>query len=789
MSEQVEIVDYQSGSRWRRLGVTMTLRMILVAFIPLITAAVAVLISLSGMVENLTEGMRDTRKQMAQSTVSASLQNQAKFTMDEIDDYVYAHIQDVVEWANAPVVRQAAQDGAVRANELGLTKITLDQVELRMDETRALVDDDTQLRVYLRNLSMRHSAFTEIFLTDEYGFTVSYDRKPSDFVQSDEVWWNTAWEAGRYIGQIKYDDDLGIHVIDIALRVDSGSGGKHIGVLKAALDIRALQDLVVEAAEHVPGGSVHLFTQQGDQIADTASDNNAAIIMTSEGNLLQQGWIPASLIIEQDAGESGYLLDQENLDGEPIALGYASSAPGAVYGMRSFGGLGWFVTVEQTEEAAFAPLWRLDDEITRVAGQNNRILTIVLVIGIATAAGSIIVALLAARTIVHPIERMAEISQRVAAGDFGVELQVEQRNEIGQLQNAFLQMTAQLRRMLDSERKQHERLQMTVAEYMTFVADVATGNLSTRLNLDSVDQLADPLVALGHNLDTMVDRLYNMTIRVKEATQSLSSTSSEILAVTTQQASGASEQSAAIAQTTTTVDELKAIAEQSVSRAHDVAGASQRTIDVSRAGQRAVQDTIGSMARIKVQVEGIAENILALSEQTQQIGEIIATVNDIAAQSNILALNASVEAARAGEYGKGFAVVAVEVRNLAEQSRQATAQVRAILSDIQKATNATVMATEEGTKGVDEGVHLVAQAQEAIEQLGAMIEESTQAATQMVAGGRQQSAGVEQVALAMQNINQATVQSLSSTRQAEKAARDLNELANSLAKIVEQYKL
>jgi methyl-accepting chemotaxis protein len=195
------------------------------------------------------------------------------------------------------------------------------------------------------------------------------------------------------------------------------------------------------------------------------------------------------------------------------------------------------------------------------------------------------------------------------------------------------------------------------------------------------------------------------------------------------------------------------------------------------------------MTQIKMQVESIAENILALSEQTQQIGEIIATVSDIATQSNMLALNASVEAARAGEYGKGFAVVAVEVRNLAEQSRQATAQIKAILSDIQKATNATVMVTEEGTKGVEEGVQLAAQAGEAIKQLESVIEESAQVAMQVVAGGRQQASGIEQIALAMQNINQATNQSLVSVQQTEKAAQELNELARSMAEIVEQYQL
>jgi methyl-accepting chemotaxis protein len=180
---------------------------------------------------------------------------------------------------------------------------------------------------------------------------------------------------------------------------------------------------------------------------------------------------------------------------------------------------------------------------------------------------------------------------------------------------------------------------------------------------------------------------------------------------------------------------------------------------------------------------------IAPYDQTQQIGDIIATVNEIAAQSNMLALNASIEAARAGEHGKGFAVVAMEVRNLAEQSRQATAQVKAILSEIQKATNSTVMATEEGTKGVERGVQLSTQARTAIEQLAEVINESAQIATQVVAGGRQQQTGVEQIAVAMQSINQATVQSLASTRQAEKSAQNLNDLARKMNETVSQYRL
>ncbi len=316
-----------------------------------------------------------------------------------------------------------------------------------------------------------------------------------------------------------------------------------------------------------------------------------------------------------------------------------------------------------------------------------------------------------------------------------------------------------------------------------FAASVAKGNIPQPIEKTYLGKFE----TLKNNLNELSDWLRQMLAAISSSANDLSSTSAEILAASTQQASGASEQAASISQTTTTVEEVKSIGEQAILRAQEVVDASNRTVEVSLGGQQTVHDTLDCMVKIKERVEGIAENILALSEQTQQIGEIITTVSDIASQSNMLALNASVEAARAGEHGKGFAVVAAEVRNLAEQSRQATIQVKTILQDIQKATNSAVMTTEEGIKVVDQGVQLVARTQEDIQQLSAVINESAGHASQVMAGGRQQSSGIEQIALAMQNINQAMMQSLASTRQSEKAAQDLTVLAQNLSEMVQAY--
>src|SRR5262249_18285798 len=152
--------------------------------------------------------------------------------------------------------------------------------------------------------------------------------------------------------------------------------------------------------------------------------------------------------------------------------------------------------------------------------------------------------------------------------------------------------------------------------------------------------------------------------------------------------------------------------------------ASQNTLD----GKKTVDITMEEIQRVRRQMESIADGMVRLSEQSKTVGVIITTVDDLSAQSNILAVNAAIEAAKAGEHGKGFGVVAQEVRSLAEQSKQATGQVRNILGDIQKATNAAVMMTEQGSKAVEAGVKQSGATSESIQSLAASVTEAAQAA-------------------------------------------------------------
>ncbi len=285
------------------------------------------------------------------------------------------------------------------------------------------------------------------------------------------------------------------------------------------------------------------------------------------------------------------------------------------------------------------------------------------------------------------------------------------------------------------------------------------------------------------------ENLKRVMLEIQNSVNILAPASAEILTTTTQVASGATETATAVSETVSTIEEVKQTALVASQKAQSVSDIAKKTAQASQTGKKSVDESIELMNRIKDQMGSIAESIVTLSEQGQMIGEIMAAVNDLAEQSNLLAVNAAIEAAKAGEQGKGFSVVAHEIRSLAEQSKQSTAQVRAILGDIQKATSAAVLATEQGSKAVEIGVKHSVQTGESIRVLADSILESAQAASQIAASSQQQLAGMEQVILAVSNIKQAMDQNVAGTKQTEAAAQNLHELGQKLKQLVEQYKI
>jgi methyl-accepting chemotaxis protein len=315
---------------------------------------------------------------------------------------------------------------------------------------------------------------------------------------------------------------------------------------------------------------------------------------------------------------------------------------------------------------------------------------------------------------------------------------------------------------------------------------IAAGDLTVQV---SASRRRDEVGLLSNAFALMIENLRTLMGQIGEGVNILSTSASQISSSTTQLATTSAEAATAVSETTATVEEVRQTAQLANQKAKSVSENTQKMTQISQTGAKSTEETIEGINVIQQQMESIGDTMVRLSDQSQTIGRIVATVEDLAAQSNLLAVNASIEAAKAGEQGKGFAVVAQEVKSLAEQSQQATNQVRNILTDIRKATSAAVMATEQGSKAVEAGVKRSGQAGQSIQMLSGSVVEAAQAATQIAASSQQQLVGMDQVALAMESIKEASTQNMASAKQLESAAHNLKELGQKLQHTVARYKI
>jgi methyl-accepting chemotaxis protein len=324
-----------------------------------------------------------------------------------------------------------------------------------------------------------------------------------------------------------------------------------------------------------------------------------------------------------------------------------------------------------------------------------------------------------------------------------------------------------------------------LAEFQRLVTFVGEGDLTPK----SAREGGDEMGKLAQGLNQIVNRLRNMATQTRLATANLNAATVEILASAREQSAVTGEQVAAYQETNATMQQVSQSGLQISEKAKQVTTSAEAVSLANTTGVDAVQKANQTVEAIHEQAEAVAQNIVALSEKTQMVGDILATVNDIAEQSHLLALNAAIEAAAAGEHGRTFSVVAGEIKNLADQSKAATVKVKTILGDIQKEINTSVMLTEEAVKRVDVGRHQADVAASAIRNMTANIDQSVQAFQQIVAGTNQQQIGFENVMQAMKDLSRGSEQAAVSNRQTEKSAASLTDVGAQLRMATDGYRL
>jgi len=299
----------------------------------------------------------------------------------------------------------------------------------------------------------------------------------------------------------------------------------------------------------------------------------------------------------------------------------------------------------------------------------------------------------------------------------------------------------------------------------------------------------DEFGTLAKSYNQMLDLIVYLITQTQESSRRLSQSSSEILSATEQQASGAAEQAASISQTTATMEELAATYRQIADNADSVVRMAEATLGSAESGQQAVANTLQAMEQIKSRAQSSANKILALGERSQQIGQVLSIINNIADQTKILALNAAIEAARAGEAGKGFSVVAIEIRKLAESVVDSTGEISTIMTEIQKAANDLVISTEQELKQVSEGVELGHVTGDSLEQILDMIEQTTSSAKEISVATQQQRTATEQVVKAMKEVAQVAQQTAAGSKQVASSAEGLAAMARDSSQVGQAFRI
>jgi methyl-accepting chemotaxis protein len=333
----------------------------------------------------------------------------------------------------------------------------------------------------------------------------------------------------------------------------------------------------------------------------------------------------------------------------------------------------------------------------------------------------------------------------------------------------------------------------TIEKYLTESASkmlvemdkFAEGDLTVSLSIEKDDDIGK----LFAGFNKSVKNIGNLMVNVTDVVEAVASASSQISSSSEEMAAGAQEQSAQTTDVAGSMEEMTKTILETTKNSSIAADAAKNAGSIAKEGGNVVSETIDGMNRIAEVVRKSAETVQALGKSSDQIGEIIQVIDDIADQTNLLALNAAIEAARAGEQGRGFAVVADEVRKLAERTTKATKEIASMIKQIQKDTVGAVQSMAEGTKEVERGKQLTDKAGESLKQIIKGADNVVDVITQVAAASEEQSSTSEEISKSIEAINNVTRESASGVQQVASAAEDLNRLTVKLQQLVASFKI
>lgn len=421
--------------------------------------------------------------------------------------------------------------------------------------------------------------------------------------------------------------------------------------------------------------------------------------------------------------------------------------------------------------------------ISLIKKKINNLLTTIMAVGIVFLGILSVVTLLFAYRIVMPVRDLMKVAEALGRGELTKTAKIVTGDELGQLGETLNQTIQRLQGLVQTE-SDRDKMQSQVMGLLSVVSSAAEGDLTTKAEVT-----ADALGSVADAFNLMINGLAQLVTHARNVAGEIQHSTSEILMSSDRMRAGAEQQASQIRSASESVNNLSLTIQRMAENADAATQASHRATQAAVKGGTSVTETIKGMQRIRGSVQSTAKKIKGLGERSLEIGAIIEVINEIATQTNLLALNAAIEAARAGEQGKGFAVVADEVRKLAERAGRATKDITGLIKGIQVETSEAVTVMEEGTREVEEGTRLADQAGTALREIEQIVKQSAALVTEITRAASDQVKVTDSVVQSMGTISKVTRETTVGVQETVTTIGKLAELSKQLTDAIGRFKI
>ena len=697
----------------------------------------------------------------------------------------------------SPFVSQNLQAGNKKVEELGLLEKSIEQVEAEFAETK-LLNPNPDLNNYLQVIAKKNG-LSEIILTEGNGFNVGYNVPSSDFVQSDEKWWQIAAKQGATIIEAKFDESTQTHILELVNSLEDSQTGELLGITKIGVSMKTFnENLGISVGQNLLSSqSLQIINGEDGSILDNFSaegTTNAEEIvggatvgqivqqfseaLNRNDNVTQESMAPFLAALEKQQGITDVMFEAQQTDAKEADLVAERNLLCFEFQGRHF----LLTRIPNTKFVVVSSVTKAE-----IAAKGRKLGTIfgitALILG-GVATGIII---LLAQRLSDPLAKLLGKVQQVAAGDLDVKAPLEGTQETRILGDSFNNLVTKVKALVEEQitvaqekQEEKEKLELEIYKLLEEIHDSVDGDLTVRASLTSME-----MSTVADLFNAIIDSLQDMAIQVKNSSARVSNALGEDQQSMQRLAQQAIKEAQATEKTLGSVEEMSESIQAVAKNANQAATLADDTYGVTQQGAKAMDETANSIVSLKTTIAETTEKMQQLEKSSQKISQVVSLIEEMTLKTNLLAINAG----RSGEQGEGFAIFGEQLGLLAEQSAKATKEIANIVANIQRETQEVAHNMSLGSNQVNDTTQLVEATKGQLEQVLERSRSINDLMKSISEATISQTDTSQTVTRLMEEIAEYSKQRLTASETVSHSMEETAQVAQELEAAVEQFKV